>query len=238
MRPALPLTTVTMFNKLVRESSDLWIWKRSPLSWLTPWSTLVLVCFYSRRLWMWNVGIPVCQSQVQRRIWVSALDRASSRRSGRRPVHAKSHWRTFSFLTSLRPVHVILSFTWHLLALKELPLLGRLRLMQPVSLEPLQADRLKWAALGSAADIRCFPVCGRSEKRWCFRVISYTQSSAEWLLVLGGNRPWVSDFQFLFATARVHINPKHALTHCHLSFKEQFNTSKAPRLTFCAYTLR
>lgn len=61
----------------------------------------------------------------------------------------------------------------------------------------------------------------------CLSVISYTQSSAEWLLVLGGNGPWVSDFEFLFTTARVHINPKHALTHCHLSFKEQFNTSKA-----------
>lgn len=72
---------------------------------------------------MWNVGIPDCQSQVQRRIWVSALDRACSRRGGRRPVNAKKPL-TYRSWTSLRPVsclistfavHAVLSFGWHLL---------------------------------------------------------------------------------------------------------------------------
>lgn len=195
---------------------------------------------------MWNVGIPACQSQVQRKTLVSAFDRACSRRGAGCPVHAKSHWRIsklnfckacfilsqrLQFMSFFHSGDICYSRLHAVHALKELPLLRRrLQLMQP---------SLAGASSGWQAEMRRAGCCGRYKmlsclwsKRWCVSVFSRTQSSAEWLLVLGGNRPWVSDFGFFFATAQVHINPKHSLTHCHLSFKEQFNTSKAHGLTF------
>lgn len=171
-----------MFNKLVRESGGVYKaeYERDRLSrdWHPEpcWSWFVFIAGDSEcKMW----GFLPVNHRFKGGYGFLGLDRACLRRRGRHLAYAKKpltyflNWTSLRLVSSPCAVHGILSFGWHLLcqtacgvcpegaSLSE----EKITADAPVCLEPPQADSLKWAALGAADGIRCFPVCG-----WCLRV--------------------------------------------------------------------